>query len=456
MKILWLLLFFLCAPTFLYAMEERIEVEPNCSICMDVFNVDVPIVKTGCNHIFHHHCLLQWLEYNPTCPACRRPVAADHLEVIPFERLDIVPIEQVNGAEGGVQLPADHGVYQFHGDYNHQEEDRRSIMQRRLGYAGMAVAGYYILDNYLLRRYLPESVRNLVHVGTGSSTLYYLLHRSLLRRLPAWAQRMGHMAGALAIGQFLRGQQDLPYSIRRIGSYMATALSVNQASHISVDVLGRMLPGNPMIETASRMFSVSAFAGFGLGLYRDENLSLLARQMSLFAGLGGGIAEGVRLPLQFPERRALQCALVVGAGEFLARSALPVPVRTVSRFAASVGGAHMPHLVLGAVARRYGYEGMWRPLHVFMFSTMLGRYHRESELSLLANVYAFSCAGWNHLFAGLGGFALGRGGRFFVDNGEQALAAIGARFFEGSEDRIVVRISRLIFSGLMSVINILF
>ncbi|CAO1410585.1 unnamed protein product [Diamesa serratosioi] len=43
----------------------------NCVICSDLFIAADPIYTTPCGHIFHHPCLLQWLEKSKTCPQCR-------------------------------------------------------------------------------------------------------------------------------------------------------------------------------------------------------------------------------------------------------------------------------------------------------------------------------------------------------------------------------------------------
>lgn len=44
----------------------------NCVICSDLFVSADSIFSTPCGHIFHHACLLQWIEKSKTCPQCRR------------------------------------------------------------------------------------------------------------------------------------------------------------------------------------------------------------------------------------------------------------------------------------------------------------------------------------------------------------------------------------------------
>jgi len=51
-------------------------IDEDCPICYT--KVIRPVVRTQCNHIFHHACLVEWLEYQRDdhhegdCPSCRR------------------------------------------------------------------------------------------------------------------------------------------------------------------------------------------------------------------------------------------------------------------------------------------------------------------------------------------------------------------------------------------------
>lgn len=38
-----------------------------CSICLE----NNTNVKLHCDHHFHEHCILEWFQYNATCPICR-------------------------------------------------------------------------------------------------------------------------------------------------------------------------------------------------------------------------------------------------------------------------------------------------------------------------------------------------------------------------------------------------
>jgi hypothetical protein len=51
-------------------MQEDHTDDP-CSICIDVMRSGQSLCELSCNHLFHHACVVQWLEKNNTCPKCR-------------------------------------------------------------------------------------------------------------------------------------------------------------------------------------------------------------------------------------------------------------------------------------------------------------------------------------------------------------------------------------------------
>uniref|UniRef100_A0A182MX11 RING-type domain-containing protein n=1 Tax=Anopheles culicifacies TaxID=139723 RepID=A0A182MX11_9DIPT len=55
-----------------------------CPICSDLFVPSAEVNITPCGHMFHHLCLLQWLERSKTCPQCRDRCVATRLIKVYF------------------------------------------------------------------------------------------------------------------------------------------------------------------------------------------------------------------------------------------------------------------------------------------------------------------------------------------------------------------------------------
>ena len=56
----------------LVKIGEKEQAEPQlCSICQENILVGTDAMSMPCKHLFHPHCLRQWLESNYTCPECR-------------------------------------------------------------------------------------------------------------------------------------------------------------------------------------------------------------------------------------------------------------------------------------------------------------------------------------------------------------------------------------------------
>ena len=45
--------------------------QPSCPICSDDYTLAEEIVRLPCAHVFHHSCVMPWLESKKTCPICR-------------------------------------------------------------------------------------------------------------------------------------------------------------------------------------------------------------------------------------------------------------------------------------------------------------------------------------------------------------------------------------------------
>ncbi|VDN14339.1 unnamed protein product [Dibothriocephalus latus] len=57
--------------------QEEEDAPEFCAICWD------PLYtwrKLPCNHCFHETCLTSWMEQNPSCPTCRRPLLTTHAQ----------------------------------------------------------------------------------------------------------------------------------------------------------------------------------------------------------------------------------------------------------------------------------------------------------------------------------------------------------------------------------------
>lgn len=47
-----------------------------CAICInDTPIADTDLFMTSCNHVYHRHCILPWLNSHTTCPTCRQDIA---------------------------------------------------------------------------------------------------------------------------------------------------------------------------------------------------------------------------------------------------------------------------------------------------------------------------------------------------------------------------------------------
>lgn len=42
-----------------------------CSICLEEFIGNTQLIQLNCNHIYHPHCINDWLQRQSSCPLCR-------------------------------------------------------------------------------------------------------------------------------------------------------------------------------------------------------------------------------------------------------------------------------------------------------------------------------------------------------------------------------------------------
>lgn len=45
--------------------------QPSCPICNEDFSLTTTVTKLPCTHVFHHSCVVPWLELKQNCPICR-------------------------------------------------------------------------------------------------------------------------------------------------------------------------------------------------------------------------------------------------------------------------------------------------------------------------------------------------------------------------------------------------
>ncbi|VDL87794.1 unnamed protein product [Schistocephalus solidus] len=57
--------------------QEEDDTPEFCAICWDALYT---WRKLPCNHCFHETCLTSWMEQNPSCPTCRRPLLTTHAQ----------------------------------------------------------------------------------------------------------------------------------------------------------------------------------------------------------------------------------------------------------------------------------------------------------------------------------------------------------------------------------------
>ncbi|CCI42106.1 unnamed protein product [Albugo candida] len=73
--------------------QEDININPECAVCKDEFNLAEEARRMPCTHTFHPDCILPWLKQHNSCPICRYELPTDDAD---YER-QRTPSNQENG-----------------------------------------------------------------------------------------------------------------------------------------------------------------------------------------------------------------------------------------------------------------------------------------------------------------------------------------------------------------------
>ncbi|CAA7048371.1 unnamed protein product [Microthlaspi erraticum] len=61
--------------------KDMLQSETNqCAVCMDEFEDGIEAKQMPCKHVYHHDCLLPWLQLHNSCPVCRHELPTDDAE----------------------------------------------------------------------------------------------------------------------------------------------------------------------------------------------------------------------------------------------------------------------------------------------------------------------------------------------------------------------------------------
>lgn len=61
-----------------WTSDYGVLLDGSCSICLEVFDANDPVVSGKCGHPYHYECIVGWMQIKNECPYCRHPMWSKH------------------------------------------------------------------------------------------------------------------------------------------------------------------------------------------------------------------------------------------------------------------------------------------------------------------------------------------------------------------------------------------